>query len=168
MDVVATPILVGKLSGVFGVKGWVKVFSYTQPRENILGYKTWLLNRSGDWQAIEVVDGKVHGKAIIAKLKNCDDRDQAAALMDTEVAIKPEQLERLSKNEFYWSQLIGLQVITTSGEELGTVKKLMETGANDVLVIGQDCLIPFAAPQIIKSVDLEKGEILVDWTTEFC
>lgn len=168
VDSAAIPILVGKLSGVFGVKGWVKVFSYTQPKENILTYKTWLLSYNGDWQTTEILDGKLHGKTIIAKLKGCDDRDQAAALIDTEVAIKSEQLERLSNNKFYWAELIGCTVLTTEGEQLGTVDKLMETGANDVLVVGKDCLIPFAQPEIVKAIDLEKGEIVVDWTTEFC
>ena len=144
------------------------MFSYTQPRENILGYKNWLLNHQGDWQSTEVMDGKQQGKTIIAKMKDCDDRDQALALIGTEIAIKPEQLEQLPENEFYWSQLIGLEVVTTAGEQLGKVNELMETGANDVLVVGKDCLIPFAQPQIIKAIDLDKGEITVDWTTEFC
>jgi len=167
MDSAANPILVGKLSGVYGVKGWVKVFSYTQPKENILGYKDWLLQANEQWTATKVVAGKVHGKGIIARLEGCDDRDQAAALTGIEIGVRPEQLAQLPENEFYWAELIGLEVVTEDGLAFGKVVKLMETGANDVLVTATDCMIPFARPEIVKAVDLDKGEILVDWVNEY-
>lgn len=163
----ADPILVGTLSGVYGVKGWVKVFSYTQPKENILVYKHWLLRLEGQWKKTKVVSAKTHGKGIIAQLEGCQDRDMAATLTGVEVAIAPEQLAKLPENEFYWAQLIGLQIVTTTGQTLGKVVRLMETGANDVLVTDEDCMIPYARPEIVKAVDLEDGQITVDWINEY-
>lgn len=167
MSKVADPVLIGKFTGVYGVKGWVKVFSYTQPKENILSYKNWMLRRPDGWQSVDMLEGKLHGKKVIVRLAGCDDRDQAAALMDIEVAILPDQLAQLSEDEFYWSQIIGLEVITTTGENLGQVSELIETGANDVLVVGEDCLIPFARPEIVKAIDLDKGKITVEWSTDY-
>jgi len=163
----ADPILVGTLSGVYGVKGWVKVFSYTQPKENILVYKHWLLRLEEQWKSTKVVSAKVHGKGIIAQLEGCQDRDKATSLMGVEIAIAADQLAQLPENEFYWAQLIGLKVVTTTGQALGKVVQMIETGANDVLVTDEDCMIPFARPEIIKVVDLDDGKITVDWVNEY-
>ena len=163
----ADPILIGELSGVYGVKGWVKVFSYTQPKENILVYKHWLLRIEKQWKTTKVVSAKQHGKGIIGQLEGCEDRDKAASLMGVEVAISAEQLAKLPENEFYWAQLIGLQVVTTTGQALGKVVRMIETGANDVLVTDEDCMIPFARPEIVKLVDLVESQITVDWVNEY-
>jgi 16S rRNA processing protein RimM len=163
-------IVVGRISGLYGVRGWVKVFSHTKPRENILSYSTWYLKRNGEWLATGLEDGRSQGKGVVAKLKGCDDRDAAAALMDTTVAIRREQLPQAQSDEYYWTDLQGLRVINLEGVELGTVNHLLETGANDVLVVKQgkeERLIPFVQGQFVTRIDLDAGEMTVDWDPDF-
>lgn len=162
-------INVGKISGVFGVKGWVKVFAFTDPRENILSYSPWLLKKGGETKAVDVVDGQLHGKAVIARLAGVDDRDQALLLTGWDVLISRSQLPKARKGEYYWNELIGLDVETNQGVSLGVVDSLLETGANDVLVVqgGRDRAIPFLQGQTILSIDLDAGKIIVDWDPEF-
>jgi len=162
-------IIIGRIAGIYGVKGWVKVFSYTQPKENILNYSPWLLEQRGEKQSITVEAGRRHGKGIIAKLEHCDDRDQAAALLGADIAIRRDQLAALGTDEYYWADLIGLEVVNEQQDSLGKVVRLIETGANDVLVVkGQkETLIPFAQPQIIKSIDLVAGRIVADWEADY-
>ena len=166
-------ILLGRVSGLFGVKGWVKVYSDTEPRDNILNYSPWYLRRQDGWQPYEVIAGRPHGKGIVAQLANCPDRDAAAELIGSTIAIRQDQLPAAGEDEYYWSELRGLKVITTLGIELGRVVSLMETGANDVLVVreadepGREHLIPFIRQQVIQKVDLENGQLIVDWDPEF-
>lgn len=158
-------VIVGRIHGLFGVQGWVKILSYTQPRENILQYSPWYLGRSGRWQVIERVGGRRHTKTVIAKFRAIDDRDLAADLLGTEVAIDQAQLEPLPEGEYYWMQLVGLRVVNLKGNELGVVDHLLETGANDVLVLKGDAeiLIPFVQETVVKAVALDQGVITVDW-----
>ncbi len=166
-------ILLGRVSGLFGVKGWVKVHSDTEPRDNILNYSPWYLRRQDGWQTYEVIAGRPHGKGIVAQLANCPDRDAAAELIGSTIAIHRDQLPAAPEDEYYWSDLRGLKVITTQGLELGRIVNLMETGANDVLVVreageqGRERLIPFIWQQVIREVDLENGQLTVDWDPEF-
>lgn len=163
-------IAVGRISGLYGVKGWVKVYSHTRPRENILRYKTWQLQQADGWQARSLENGRRHGKAIIAKLEGCDDRDAAVALMGTTIAISREQLPAPAPGEYYWADLEGLEVVNQDGVELGRVSHLLETGANDVLVVRQgkaERLIPFVMEQFVTDIDLEAGQMRVDWDPEF-
>ncbi len=159
----------GHIAGVHGVKGWVRVFSYTEPRDNIIQYRPWYLHRGDGWQAWQVAEGKAHGKGVIARLENCEDRDQALALMRCEVGVRRDQLPATAPGEYYWNDLLGLEVVTLQNEPLGKVAHLLETGANDVLVVTGDRerLIPFVANDVIKRVDLEAGVIQVDWDKEF-
>lgn len=160
-----TPIVLGRIAGVFGVKGWVKVFSHTEPREAILEYRDWLLKRGDTWQSIAVEDGKLHGKSIVAKLADVDDRDAATELLETEVAVERGELPETQSGEYYWADLVGLQVVRRDGRSLGKVAYLMATGANDVLVVEGDreSLIPFVMDEVILDVDLVQGLISVDW-----
>lgn len=163
-------IVVGRIAGLYGVRGWVKVFSHTQPRDNILGYATWYLKRDGKWQATTLEDGRSQGKGIVAKLQGCDDREAAAALMETTVAIRREQLPPAGPDEYYWADLKGLRVSNLEGVELGKVTHLQETGANDVLVVRQgssERLIPFIQGLFVTEIDLDKGEMTVDWDPDF-
>jgi 16S rRNA processing protein RimM len=166
-------VLLGRVSGLFGVKGWIKVYSDTEPRDNILNYSPWYLRRQGEWQPFEVVAGQRHGKGIVAHLANCPDRDMAAELIGSDIAVPREQLPAPDEEEYYWSDLRGLTVITLQGVDLGQVINLMETGANDVLVVreageqGRERLIPFIRQQVIQEVDLERGVLIVDWDPEF-
>jgi 16S rRNA processing protein RimM len=159
------PVILGQVTGLYGVKGWVKVHSYTEPREAILDYKDWLLLRDGDWQAVRLAEGKRHGKTVIARLEGVDDRDVAATYVDNDIGVPREQLPDAGRDEFYWADLEGLQVVHSDGRILGNVAYLLATGANDVLVVkgDQEILIPFVQGEVIKDVDLAAGVINVDW-----
>lgn len=172
-------VSVGKLSGLFGVKGWVKIFSNTQPKENILTYSPWYLKRDGQWQEFKLLSGKVHGKGVIAQLSGCTDRDTAAELIGSEIAIKREQLANPASGEYYWNDLIGLLVKNIEGIELGKITSMLETGANDVMVVHdqtsekdkkgkkRERLIPFVTEEVVREVNLEQGFMIVDWDSEF-
>lgn len=162
-------ISVGKISGVFGVKGWVKVFSFTDPRENILTYSPWLLKKGDETKIVKVIDGQLQGKTIVAQLAGVNDRDQAAGLMGWDIFITRDQLPKAAKGEYYWSELIGLNVETIDGVQLGTVESLLETGANDVIIVQgeRERCLPFLKGQTIINVDLDAGKIIVDWDPEF-
>ncbi|MCW8828882.1 MAG: ribosome maturation factor RimM [Gammaproteobacteria bacterium] len=163
-------IVVGRIAGLYGVRGWVKVYSHTQPRENILNYATWYLERGGSWQPFTLEAGRTQGKGVVAKLEGCSDRDAAAELMTSTVAIHREQLPGAAAGEYYWADLQGLRVRNLDGVELGEVSHLLETGANDVLVVKQgseERLIPFVQGQFVTDIDLEQGEMTVDWDPDF-
>ncbi len=162
-------VVVGRISGLYGVRGWCKVYSWTEPRENILKYSPWFIKRDGEWVAHELAAGKRHGKGVIAQLRHCDDRDTAAAYVDALIAVKREQLPPAEEGEFYWSDLIGLLVKTTQGEELGKVTQMMPTGSNDVMVVKaeRERLIPFIQGDVIKNIDLDAGVVEVEWDPEF-
>jgi 16S rRNA processing protein RimM len=162
-------IILGRISGLFGVKGWVKIYSHTSPREGILRYKTLYLKQDGSWQAFELAAGQAQGKGVVAKLAGYDDRDQAASLIGVDIAIKRDQLPPLQAGEYYWTDLEGLRVENLEGVDLGVVSHLFETGANDVLVVKgeRERLIPYTQGMAVKEVDLQAGRILVDWDPEF-
>lgn len=162
-------INVGKVSGVFGVKGWVKIFSFTNPRENIINYSPWLLKKGIEERQVKVVDGVVHSKAVLAQLDGINDRNLAAKLMGWDVFISLDQLPEVAKDEYYWYELIGLSVETNLGAPLGVVDSLLETGANDVLIVKgeRERAIPFIQGQTILSIDLEGRRVIVDWEPDF-
>jgi 16S rRNA processing protein RimM len=160
----------GQISGVFGVKGWVKVFSHTQPRENILRYTPWILQKNNQTKEIKVLGGQRQGSNVVAELEGVSDRDAALELMGWDVLIRKEQLPKPQAGEYYWADLIGLEVVTAEGVKLGKVDHLMETGANDVLVVIDDKierLIPFLQQQTVLKIDLAARSMLVDWDPDF-
>jgi len=159
------PIVLGRISGVFGVKGWVKVFSYTEPREAVLGYASWLLGQDGQWQSATVAEGQRHGKGVVARIDGFEDRDQAATLVGTQIGVPRNELPETQDGHYYWSDLEGLMVVRSDGSELGEVAYLLETGAHDVMVIKGDTerLVPFVKDEIVVDVDLAAGVITVDW-----
>ena len=163
------PIVVGRIGAPYGVRGWVHVVSFTTPAENLLDYRPWYLARDSNWQPADVVDARRHGKGLVARLTGCDDRDAAALLRGMSIGIQREQFPEAGENEYYWHDLVGLRVQTTQGMELGTVDHLLETGANDVLVVRgeRERLIPFIQGQVVVSIDLAAGEMQVDWDPEF-
>ena len=162
-------INVGEISGVFGIKGWVKIFSFTAPRENILGYSPWLLKKGSEIKQVDVLAGQLQGKSLVAQLDGVTDRDQAAALIGWSIFISQSQLPKAAAGEYYWSDLIGLKVETVEGIQLGVVESLLETGANDVVVIQgeRERAIPFLQGQTVISIDLDAGKMIVDWDPEF-
>jgi 16S rRNA processing protein RimM len=162
-------ISVGKLSGVFGIKGWVKVFSFTSPRNNILSYSPWILTKGGETKILEVLDGQQQGNSVIAHLNGINDRDQAAGLMGWDIFIHRDQLPKARKDEYYWSDLVGLHVETIDGVSLGVIDSLMETGANDVVLVRgeRERAIPFLQGKTVVKIDLNAGKMVVDWDVDF-
>ncbi len=160
-------VALGYISAVHGIKGWVKVHSWTRPMEAILDYQPWLLGE--DKRSVKIVDGRKQGKGMAALLPGYDNREQAVALVGQQIFVNRDQMPATASDEYYWSDLEGLEVHTTGGKLLGRVERLMETGANDVLVIrGQrEHLVPFIQGQYVTRVDLEGGVIEVDWDPEF-
>lgn len=169
----------GEISGLHGVQGWVKVFSDTQPRENIFSYKPWLIYHQGPEglkaQQLEVLHWRKQGKTLVAKLKGLDDREQARALLGSVVAIEAKQLPDLNNDEYYWHQLVGMKVLTDyddSETELGIVEELIETGSNDVMIVrsadkNKEHLVPWILGEYVLSVDLQANLIRVHWDPEF-
>ena len=164
-----SPIVMARLAAPYGVKGWVHVTTYTEAPGNLLDYAPWYLNRQGRWQSAEVRSGRLHGKGLVVQFAGCDDRDAAALLTGLDVGIYREQMPASGGGEYYWSDLVGMQVSTTNGELLGVVDYLIATGANDVLVVRgeREHLVPFISGQVIESVDLDAREIRVDWDPDF-
>jgi 16S rRNA processing protein RimM len=165
----APAVVLGKIAGLFGVRGWVKVFSHTRPREAILTYRPWRLCLNGAWQEFNVAEGHVQGKGVVARFDGISDRNQAAELVGAEIAVARELLPRQKPGEYYWADLEGLTVVNRDGEVLGEVAHLFETGANDVMVVRhgkQERLLPFTKGTI-ERVDLEHRKIHVDWDKDF-
>lgn len=160
--------MLGRVAGVYGVKGWVRIESDTRPRQAILNYSPWQLGLVQGWQAREVEAGQAMGNGLVAKIKGIDDRDIAHGLIGTRIAVPREALPEPAAGEIYWADLVGCSVINQEGIELGFVASLMETGANDVLVVrnGTERLIPYI-DQVVIEVDLDQKRIKVDWDEDF-
>lgn len=167
-------LVVGKITGCHGIKGWVKIHSYTEPQENFLGFGDWMLQRPGGAEPIEFDAGRRQGKGLVAHITGVDDRTLAESYRGLEVTARASKLPQLEEGDFYWNQLQGLQVWCRDGENrvlLGTVAYLIETGANDVLVVkasacsidDRERLIPYLPGDVITGVDLEEAIIEVDW-----
>lgn len=159
-------VIVGKLGSTYGIHGWLKVYSYTGVAVDILQYQPWYLKQNDGWQAIEVKAGRQHGKVVIARLADNESPEQARQLTGKTIAIKRSQLPALKKNEYYWTDLEGLTVIDQNGKELGNIAYLVETGANDVIVIrvnGKEHAIPYLPGKVVTRIDLENKVMYVDW-----
>lgn len=161
-------MVLGRVAAPYGVKGWVRVHPLTTVAENLLRYRSWWLGNSERWEEQEVTQSRVHGAAILAQLAGCEDRDTAAALRGKRVAVPRSALPAAGENEYYWTDLLGLKVANVPGEELGVVVRILETGANDVLVVSgeRERLIPFIA-EVLREVDLANGIIRVDWGADY-
>jgi len=161
-------ICVGHVLGAQGIKGWVRVFSETSPRENIVSYSPWLIECSGELRKVKV-KGRLQGKHVVAKLQGIDDRSQAEALSGCQLFIERRLLPGLEAGEYYWSDLIGLTVETQRAEPLGVVTAMLGTGADDVMVLQgeRERLIPFVMDEIVREVDLANRRLVVDWSPEY-
>ena len=179
-------ITLGVINGVYGIKGWVKVFSSTNPIENILDYKVWRLRREsrGSQKNQEVLvtltDGRKHGKGIVAKFEGYDDRNAAETLLKAEINVLADELPELRQDEYYWRDLVGLDVVNMDGKSYGKIDHMMPTVANDVMVVKSDVtveqdkagkaverLIPFVQGVYVMKIDLEANLAQVDWPEDF-
>jgi len=160
-------VTLGHISGVHGVSGWLKIHSQTDPREAIFEYQPWLVGEQHE--AVRITEGKRHGKHLIALLEDVNDRDQAESLVKQQIAVFRDQFPDLPEMEFYWADLIGLAVKVQDGTDLGTIRNMLATGANDVMVVQgeRERLIPFVQDRYVKQVDLKLGLVIVDWDPDF-
>ena len=189
-------ISLGHITGVSGLKGWIKVHSDTNPRENIVSYSSWWLEQSGQWRQVVVMEGRPQGKTIVARVEGIDTPEQASTLIGAKIAVDRNAMPRLGDGEYYWTDLVGMQVHTVDGVHIGTACRLFETGANDVLVVtderqacvevppdasevrtagktgkgrggGSEVLVPWLVPDVVREVDMQGRTILVDWDPDF-
>ena len=160
-------VVIGYISAVHGLKGWVKVHSWTRPIEAIFDYQPWRLGEQHS--QFGNVDGRKQGKGLVALFPGVEDRDRAAELVGQQISVGRDQLPVTAADEYYWTDLEGLEVQTLQGEVLGRVERLLETGANDVLLIKgeREHLVPFVQGQYVMRIDLAAGLMVVDWDAEF-
>ncbi|PIP79659.1 MAG: ribosome maturation factor RimM [Gammaproteobacteria bacterium CG22_combo_CG10-13_8_21_14_all_40_8] len=175
--------VIGKIGTAFGVKGWVKITSFTDSPEDIFKYSPWTLSTNQGAKAVDVVNWRIMSKGLVAQLAGCHDRDQALALRHVEISVALEQFEDLDDGDYYWKDLLDCRVMNLQKQDLGVVSKFMETGANDVLVLDLDehsvplknskgkklteRLIPYVYEHVILEVDLDQKQIVVDWPSDF-
>lgn len=193
------PVVLGRLGAPHGVKGWLKAHAFTNPAERLLDYlleanqlleenrlleedqpleegQVWLrMPRERHWRRVRVEEGRLQGRALMVRLRGIDDREAARLLTGGELAVEASALPELEPGEYYWYQLLGLAVETLDGQRLGRIDHLLETGANDVLVVQGDAesidrrerLLPYLPEQVVVSVDLAEGLVRVDWDPDF-
>jgi 16S rRNA processing protein RimM len=171
-------LVIGKFTTFYGVQGWLKVHSFTEPMENLLDYPDRYVELNGRWQPLQLAAGKRHGKGLVARIEGVGNREQAQRYCNSNIAVLKTALPSLASDEYYWHQLEGLQVeaVGEQGEPviLGTLAQMMETGANDVMLVRgnsssidqQERLIPYL-DHVVKSIDIEAGIMQVDWDPEF-
>ncbi|MBG22623.1 MAG: ribosome maturation factor RimM [Idiomarinaceae bacterium] len=176
MNQPAEHVVIGQLGAVYGVKGWLKIQSYTDDVEAIFDYHPWQIRKQGKVQEVQVEEWRRHNKGLIAKLAGVDDRDAAHLMTGADIIIEAEQLPELPEDEFYWRDLIGMTVVNTDGYNMGVVDQLMATASNDVMVVKANSndafgrserLIPFIQSQYIQEVDKVNKRIVVDWPSDF-
>ena len=158
----------GRILAPFGVRGWIKVRQQTENVDGLLAYRTWWLAAEAEWRAYRLLEGRVHGDGLVARLEGVDDRDQAIRLRGWQIAVPRSELPPAPEGEYYWSDLIGLEVVNREGVKLGQVAEVFATGANDVLVVRgeRERLIPFIEPVVVK-VDIEGSLLTLDWGADY-
>ena len=160
-------VVIGRVSSPHGIKGWLKILSYTDPLENIFSYKSIFLKKRNDYIPFEIEDYSISGKIIRMKLKGVDDRNHSEEIAECEILVNRDDLPEISSDSYYWTDLIGFQVKRMDSKDLGLLDSFFETGSNDVMVVvGKNNtrnLIPFINKEVIKSVDLESKVIIIDW-----
>lgn len=164
-------LVVGRISAAYGIKGWVKVRSFFESEMDLKRYPLFFRRGESAWRPIEMDALKVQGKGLVAHFVGCDDRNAADDMRGVELAVASSCLPALEDDDFYWQELIGMAVFTATGEALGEVESMLETGANDVLVVraseGKERLIPFVLETYVTEVNRESRQITVDWDPEF-
>lgn len=185
----------GRIVAPYGVFGWLKVIPDTEAMDGLFDYDTWWLGKGDDWREMVVETAKIHNDVIVVKLEGINDRDAALACKGKQIAVPRADLPKPKENEYYWSDLIGLQVRNQQGVDFGVITDVFETGANDVLVVNsttvsvlvepniqaekntkpkaskakdvsQERLLPFIA-SVVLEVDLKAKTVLVDWDENF-
>lgn len=169
-------VLVGHVTGAYGIHGWVRIRPYSADADALLHAKTWWLDKPG-LHDVDMMQAKIHGEDVVARLMGVADRNAAEALKGATVQIRRSDFPPLADDEFYWVDLIGLAVENLQGESLGTVIDLMDNGAHPILRVAasavpdsekkpQEWLIPFV-DQFVKTVDQAAKKITVDWGLDY-
>lgn len=160
----------GRVAAPYAIKGWIKVQPYTEWLDGLLDYPVWQVGSKDRWQAMTVLDAKVHGDVLLAQLEGVADRDAAERLKGLEIAVSRDELPEAGDGEVYWNDLIGLAVINRETVNLGRVSGLLESGAHDILRIvaedGRERLIPFVDAFVV-GVDLAAGQVTVNWPEDW-
>ena len=173
MSLASDKVIVGKIGAPYGVKGWVKINSYTEKPEGIFEYTPWFL---GEEKECSIDQWRTHGKSLVAKIEGVENRDDAERVKNLDIYINASQLPDLGDDGIYWRELTGMKVVTTQGYDLGVVKEVFNTGANDVIHVkanvgdafGQkERLVPFVFDEVVQVVDKEAKVIKVDWDPGF-
>ena len=163
-------VVMGRVVAPYGVVGWLKVIPDTEQFDGLLAYKTWWLGKDNDWRELAVKEAKTHNDVLVVKLQGIDDRDAALACKGKQIAVPRALLPKLDDEEYYWSDLIGLNIKNQQDVDFGKIADVFATGANDVIVAkmddGVERLIPYIA-QVIINVDLAAKSMLVDWDADF-
>jgi 16S rRNA processing protein RimM len=161
-------VVMGRISAPYAIRGWVKIKPHTEYLDSLLDYPVWHVGRNGQWRQFRLVEGKVHTQYLLAHLEGVDGRDAAEGLMGLDIAVLREDMPEAEEGEYYWDDLIGLEVVNSEGAALGKISGLLETGAHDVLVVKgeRERLIPFV-DAYVREVDLEAGRIVVDWGLDY-
>ena len=167
------PVIVGRVGGVYGVRGWLKLDSYTRPKENIFTYTPWLVRLDAGWKKVEIEDFQQRGSGpLLVKINGIDSPEQAREYTNCDISVTQEQFPALAEGEYYWHDLIGLEVLNQEQVSLGKISDILETGANDVLVIEKageritKTLIPLVMDVFVKKVDLNARTMLVEWQSD--
>ena len=164
-------VIIGRFGRPIGIKGQIKFYVYSREPETVAQYQPWKIKTTANnWEIIKPISITLKDKFLVVLLDGISDRNAAEKLTNMEVVVTRSQLPMLSEGEYYWQDLIGLKVINHNQKPLGKVIQLLETGANDVLVVEADDnkhLIPFILEQYILNIDLKSGEIMVHWDEDY-
>lgn len=160
--------MLGKVAGTFGVKGWIKIKSYTEPVDNILDYGVWQLGRAERWTPVKVEAGRVTDKGVLAKLEGLESPEEARLKVGLELGVWRSEMPPPGPGEYYWNDLEGIEAVSEAGERLGKVERFEATPAGTVMVIRGDRehWVPFVKERILK-VELDAGRIVVDWSPDW-
>lgn len=164
--------MLGKIVGAYGVRGWVKIKSYTDPPENLLGYEQLLIGRTGHppdrWTSVKLEDGRMTAKGVLGKVKGIDTPEEARARIGVELGVWRSQMPPPPPGQYYWADLEGLTAQSPSGERLGTVDHFRSTPAGTMIVIRgeRELWVPFVKERVVQ-VDLASGRIVLDWSAEW-
>jgi 16S rRNA processing protein RimM len=162
-------VVVGRFLGPWGVQGWVRVYSWTNPPEALFDYQPWLLGPQG--QPLEFKDWRKVGPRLVVQLATVDSPERAAELVDELIAVRRSALPPAEPGSYYWHDLVGLEVVNLDGYSWGRIEQMLPTGANDVMQISHaergSVLIPFVQPDVVRAVDLQAGRVSVDWPEDW-
>ena len=162
-------VVMGRVLGPFGVRGWVKIQTFTERPDSLAQYPAWWVRVGHSWREIELAESERHGEHFVARMRGVADRDEAARLSGAQIAISRDALPEAGEGEIYREDLLGFKVVNLAGEELGRVKEIFENGAHDILRVewtGGERLLPYIPP-VVTGIDLDSGEIRVDWGTDW-